>query len=64
MTCASMMFYVGPALVKSTNETAAVMATFDEYSSLLQSSINPFVFIPKCVSYGILSGDIMLLLVE
>ena len=50
--------YIGPALVKSTNETAAVMATFDEYSSLLQSSINPFVFIPKCVSYGILSGDI------
>ena len=34
------------------------MATFDEYSSLLQKSINPFVFIPKCISYGILRGDV------
>ena len=34
------------------------MATFDEYSSLLQESINPFVFIPKCISYGILRGDV------
>ena len=34
------------------------MATFDEYSSLIQENIDPFVFIPRCVSYEILRGDI------
>lgn len=44
--------------MKSTEETDAAMATFDEYFDLLQSSINPFLFIPKCISYEILSGDV------
>ena len=35
-----------------------MMATFDEYSSLIQESIDPFKFIPRCVSCGILRGDI------
>lgn len=51
------LFILEPALVKPTDDTAAVMMAFDEYSSLFQKCIDPFVFIPKCVSYGILSGD-------
>ena len=51
-------YYLEPALVKCTEDTAAALAAFDEYSPLLQSSINPFVFIPKCISYGIFRGDV------
>ena len=55
---AYIFIYVEPALVKCTEEVAAALATFDEYSSMLQDSINPFVFVPKCVCYELLRGDV------
>ena len=34
------------------------MEAFDEYTSLMQNYVDPFVFIPKCISYELLSGDV------
>ena len=39
-------------------DTTAAMEAFDEYFSLMQRCVDPFVFIPKCVSYELLNGDI------
>ena len=39
-------------------DTTAAMEAFDEYSSLMQKCVDPFVFIPKCVSYELLNGDV------
>ena len=50
--------YSEPALVKSTDDTAGAMVSFDEHLPLIQSRINPFVIIPKCISYGVIRGDV------
>ena len=39
-------------------DTIAAMEAFDEYSSLMQNYVDPFVFIPKCISYQLLNGDV------
>ena len=39
-------------------ENTAAVATFDEYISVMQDCVDPSVFIPKCISCELLSGDV------
>ena len=34
------------------------MVSFDEHLSLIQNKLNPFMIIPKCISYGVIRGDV------
>ena len=39
-------------------DAAAALKTFDEYYTVIEG-VDPFVFIPKCISYGAFQGDDM-----
>ena len=41
-----------------TQDTVAALRTLDEYYTVIEC-VDPFVFIPKCISYGVFQGDNM-----
>ena len=45
-------------ILDHTQDTAAALKAFDEYYTVIEG-VDPFVFIPKCISYGVFQGDDM-----
>ena len=54
--CACISTYI--IILGHTPDTAAALKTFDECYAVIEG-VDPFVFIPKCISYGVFQGDDM-----
>ena len=52
------MLYNNLEPVHHTQDTAAALKAFDEYYTVIEC-VDPFVFIPKCISYEVFQGDDM-----
>ena len=50
--------YTTIIILDLTQDTVAALRTFDEYYTVIEC-VDPFVFIPKCISYGVFQGDDM-----
>ena len=44
--------------VSSISDNIAAVKAFDEYISVMQDYVDPFVFIPKCISCELLERDV------